>query len=91
VASMLLHFETNDYEAWKQRFDSDPAGRSQSATGHSIARAIDNPNAVFVRAEFRSIEQAKAFRQRLLDSGALDSVEIKMGPTVVEQTEHVNY
>ncbi len=91
MVSMLLHFNTDDYDAWKQRFDSDPAGRRGSATGHSISRAVDDPTAVFVRAEFGSVEEAKSFRQRLLDSGALNGVEVKVGPTVVEQAEHVVY
>lgn len=91
MASILLHFETDDYDVWKQRFDSDPAGRRQSATGHSISRGVDNPNAVFVRAEFPSLEEAKSFRQRLLDSGALDSLNVKIPPTVVERAEDVSY
>lgn len=91
MASMVLHFETDDYDAWKQRFDSDPAGRRQFATGHSISRAVDNPNAVFVRAEFASVEEAKSFRQRLLDSRALDGLNVKIPPTVVERAEDESY
>jgi hypothetical protein len=91
MASMLLHFETEDYDTWKPMFDSDPAGRRQSATGHSISRSVDNPNSVFVRANFASVEEAKAFRQRLLDSGALSNVNVKVPPTVVEVAEEVTY
>ena len=91
MASMLLHFETEDYDTWKPMFDSDPAGRRQSATGHSISRSVDNPNSVFVRANFASVEEAKAFRQRLLDSGALKNVNVKVPPTVVEVAEEVTY
>ncbi len=93
MASMLLHFETNDYDTWKRMFDEDPAGRKQAATGHSISRGVDNPNAVFVRAEFTSSDAAKSFRQRLLDSGVLDNpnVTVKVPPTVVEQAEDVKY
>jgi hypothetical protein len=91
VASLLLHFETDDYDRWKKMFDSDPAGRTQAATGHSIARAVDSPNAVFVRAEFASVEDAKSFRKKLLDSGALDIVNVKVGPTVVEEAEKISY
>lgn len=88
---MLLHFETDDYDTWKPMFDSDPAGRRQSATGHSISRSVDNPNSVFVRANFASVDEAKAFRQRLLDSGALNNVNVKVPPTVVEVAEEVTY
>jgi len=88
---MVLHFETDDYDVWKQRFDADPAGRRQAATGHSVSRGVDNPNAVFVRAEFGSVEEARSFRQRLLDSGALDGLNVKVPPTVVESVELVSY
>jgi hypothetical protein len=93
VASMLMHFETNDFDSWKKRFDSDPAGRRQSATGHSVSQGVDNPNSVFIRVEFRSVDEAKAFRQRLLDSGALEQgdMDLKVGPTIVERAEEVTY
>ena len=31
MAYMLLHFETDDYDTWKERFDADPAGRAETA------------------------------------------------------------
>jgi hypothetical protein len=93
VAIMLLHLEVDDYDAWKPLFDSDPAGRKQSATGHMISRDVDNPNAIFIRTEFPSADEAKAFRQRLLDSGVLErsGAKVKIGPTVAEVAENVTY
>jgi hypothetical protein len=93
VASMLMHLEVDDYDTWKPIFDSDPAGRKQSATGHSISRGVDNPNAVFIRSDFPSANEAKAFRQRLLDSGVLErsGATVKVPPTVVEVAEAVTY
>ena len=93
MASMLMHLEVDDYDSWKPMFDSDPAGRKQSATGHTISRSVDEPNAIFIRADFPSVDEAKAFRQRLIDSGALErpGVKIKVQPTVVEQAEAVTY
>jgi hypothetical protein len=93
LAIMLLHLEVDDYDAFKQVYDSDPAGRKQSATGHAISRAVDNPNAIFIRSQFPSVEEAKAFRQRLLDSGAFDQAGAKVivGPTVAEVAENVTY
>jgi hypothetical protein len=91
---MLLNLEVDDYEAWKPMFDQDPADRRHSgATSHIISRAADNPNDVFIRLEFPSVDQAKAFRQKLLDSGALDraGIKVKVGPVVVEAAETVNY
>jgi hypothetical protein len=72
-------------------FDSDPAGRKQSARGHMLSRSVDNPNLVFVRTEFASVDEAKSFRERLLASGALDNVTVKMEPTVVEIADEATY
>jgi hypothetical protein len=94
VAIVLLNAEVDDYDAWKPMFDEDPAGRREGgATSHMISRAADNPNDVFVRVEFPSVDQAKAFRQRLLDSGVLDrpGAKVKTGPVVVEVAETVTY
>jgi hypothetical protein len=93
VASMLMHLEVDDYDSWKPMFDSDPAGRKQSATGHTISRSVDDPNAIFIRADFPSVDEAKTFRQRLIDSGALErpGVNVKIQPTVVEQAEAITY
>ena len=93
MASMVLHLQVDDYDAWKPLFDSDPAGRKQSATGHTLSRGVDDPNAVFIRAEFPSVDEAKAFRQRLIDSGALQrpGVKVVVQPTVVEQAEAMTY
>ncbi len=43
------HFDVGDYDAWKQMYDADPAGRKQAAKGHVISRSVDNPGEVFVR------------------------------------------
>lgn len=93
MAIMLLHLEVDDYDTWKPLFDSDPAGRKQSATGHVISRSVDNPNAIFIRTEYPSVEEAKAFRQRLLDSGVLErsGAKIIVPPTVAEVAETVTY
>jgi hypothetical protein len=94
VAIVLLNFEIDDYDAWKPMFDEDPAGRKAGgATSHMISRAADNPNDVFIRVEFPTVDQAKAFRQRLLDSGVLDraGAKIKTGPVVADVAETVTY
>ena len=92
MTSMLGHFDVGDFDTWKREvFDADPAGRRQAARGHILSRSVDNPNEVFVRVEFNSVEDAKAFRERLLASGALDRVTVKTPPTVVEVAEEVSY
>ena len=92
MAIMLLHFEVDDYDAWKPGFDEDPAGRAESgATSHKSARSVDNPNEVFIRLEFPSADQAKAFRERLLESGVLERITVKGGPEVVELADEAEY
>jgi hypothetical protein len=91
MAFLVAHFDVGDYDTWKQMFDSDPAGRKQSAKGHLLSRSVDNPSEVFVRVEFASVEDAKAFRERLLKSGALDNVTVKTDPTVVETADQATY
>src|SRR5688500_11189982 len=77
MAFVLGVFDTGDYDKWRQMFDSDPAGRKQSATRHRVFRGVDNPNEVFVSLEFASVEGAKSFCERLLASGALDNVSVE--------------
>ena len=87
---MLMNFDA-DWDEWKAVFDSDPAGRKQVAKGHSIARGVDNPNDIFLRTEYDSVEDAKAVRERLLASGVLDRFPVKTGPTIVEVAEQETY
>ncbi len=91
MAFILGIFDTKDYDAWKQMFDSDPAGRNQAGTGHRVFRGVDNPNEVFVGVEFASVEDAKSFRERLLASGALDNVTVEKEPTVAELVDETAY
>jgi hypothetical protein len=92
VTFVLGHFDVGDYDTWKREvFDADPAGRKQAGKGHTISRSVDNPGEVFVRVEFDSTDEAKAFRERLLGSGALDNVNVMTPPTVVEVAEETTY
>lgn len=90
AASMVLQFDA-PYDEWKPVFDSDPAGRKQFAKGHTVSRGVDNPNEIYVRTEFDSVEDAKAFRERVLSSGVLERFPVKMGPTVIEIAEQQTY
>jgi hypothetical protein len=91
VAFILSSFEVDDYDAWKQLFDSDPGGRKQAGSGHRLFRGVANPNEVFVSTEFPSAEEAESFRKRLLASGVLDNMTVKIGPTVAELVEETRY
>lgn len=94
MAIMLLHFEVDDYDAWKPGFDQDPVGRAESgAISHKISRVVDNPNEVFIRVEFPSVDQAKAFRERLVASDSFErgGMRLKTDPVVAEYTEEHTY
>jgi hypothetical protein len=94
MAIMVMNFEVDDYDAWKPMFDADPAGRRENgATGHVVSRAVDNPNEVFVRVEFPSVEQAKTFREGLVASGVMEraGMRLKAGPTVAEVADSTTY
>lgn len=94
MAIVVLNFEVDDYDTWKPMFDEDPAGRRDSgATGHVVSRAVDNPNEVFIRVEFPSVEQAKTFRERLIASGAMErgGMRLKSGPTVADVDDATVY
>src|SRR5216684_2852879 len=77
MVAMVINLEVTDYDEWKKLFDSDPGGRKGIATGHTISRNVENPNDVFIRTEYRSVEDAKKVRQQLLDSGALKNSTLK--------------
>ena len=91
MAFMLMQFEVEDFDAWKETFDSDPVGRKQVAKGHQIFRGLDDPNQVFVATEYSSAEDAKSLRDRLLASGVLDNFAVKTEPTVTELADSARY
>lgn len=91
MAFMLMVFEVEDFDGWKQVFDSDPVGRKQVAKGHRIFRAVDNPNQVFVSTEYASADEAKPIRERLLASGVLDNFTVMIEPTVTELADSAEY
>jgi len=92
MAFVMTNFEVDDFDAWKQMFDSDPAGRKRAAKGHQIFRAADNPNHVFIGTEFASVDEASAFRERLLASGVLNNARVvHVQPTVTELADAATY
>jgi hypothetical protein len=88
---MLHQLKVEDFDAFKSLFDSDPVGRKQAAKGHLMLRSVDDPDVVFTRVEFDSVDDAKAFRDQLVASGVLDQVTVLTAPTVVELVENVTY
>jgi hypothetical protein len=90
MAFLVGVFE-GDVDAWKRTFDEDPLGRKQAAKGHTLLRGVDNPNQIFVRIEFDSVEQAKSFAEKVRSSDVLQSVTVKVAPTVTELADQATY
>jgi hypothetical protein len=80
-----------DFDAWKQRFDSDPLGRRQVAKGHMIFRSVENPNQFFVRIEFDSAEEARSFAEKERGSDVLAKLSPIVPPTVIELSDQTSY
>jgi hypothetical protein len=80
-----------DFDAFKQQFDSDPLGRKQVAKGHTMLRGVDNPNEIFLRIEFDSVEDAKSFAEKVRASNVLQNVTVKVAPTVTEMADQATY
>jgi hypothetical protein len=91
MAFIMTRVRVTDYDAFKPMFDEDPPGARREAKAHHLYRSVDDPNEVFVRVEFDSLEQARAAADRLRSSGVLDRWQDVNGPTVVEEAEAVNY
>jgi hypothetical protein len=91
MALILTRIQVDDYDAWKEMFDSARDTVRASAKGHRIVRSLENPNEVFIQVEFPSPEDANAARDQLLADGLLERVAVQNGPTVAEIAEAVQY
>jgi hypothetical protein len=56
-----------------------------------LLRGVENPNEIFVRIEFDSAEEAKAFADKVRSSDVLQNVTVKVPPTAVELADQANY
>lgn len=91
MAIMMTSVKVADYEAWKKMFDSGRESVRAQAKGHRIWKSAEDPNELFIQVEFASPQDARAAREKLFASGALDRVTVKSGPTLTEVVETVSY
>ena len=62
MTTMLVHHRVDDYDAWRQVYDSvQDMQRSRGVRSHRVWRAEDDPNSVVVEHEFDSREAAEGF------------------------------
>lgn len=66
VPILQIEHAVQDYDAWKQAFDSDPVGRKRGGVRrYRVLRPTDDPNYIVVDLEFDSATEAEAFRSAL--------------------------
>lgn len=88
---VLTRIKVDDYDLWKQMFDTDPPGARKAAKGYRLFRTVEDHNEVTISVEFASPEDANTARERVLASGVLDRVTVKSPPTIVEEAETLVY
>ena len=91
MALMLMGFEVDDYDEWKQTFDSDPGGRKAVAKGHRLSRSVENPNEIYLAVEYASVDDAKAVLSRLEEAGVFQRFHPTFGPSITEVAEETTY
>jgi hypothetical protein len=89
--AFIIGVVEGDFDAFKQQFDSDPLDRRQAAKGHTLLRGVDNPNEIFIRVEFDSVEDARSFAEKVRGSDILQNVTVRVPPTVTEMVDQVTY
>jgi hypothetical protein len=87
AASITARVRVADFDAWKAVFDEDTPGAREQALGWTLYRGAEDPNEVFIRVDFASVDAAKIARDRVLASGVLDRIPDHTGPTVVQHAE----
>ncbi|MBV8397150.1 MAG: hypothetical protein JO262_08835 [Solirubrobacterales bacterium] len=91
MALMLISFDVDNYDEWKELFDSDPGGRKSVAKGHRISRSVDNPNEIFLSVEYASANDARTVLARLQEAGVFQRAQPKLGPAITEIVEETTY
>lgn len=62
MANMFVRGTVGDYALFKNTFDgADELRRAAGSTGNAVYQSADDPNEITVRADFDSIDEAKAF------------------------------
>jgi len=83
-----------DFDAWKVVFDEHAANRKEhGATGHRLARSLDDPNSLTVLTMFRDRAAAEGFLADPSLREVMSSAGVTSEPTIelVEVTEEVPY
>ena len=89
---LRIAHDVDDYERWKQAFESDPIGRKASGVlRYTIMRAADDPNHVKIDLEFADSSQAHKMHEALKDLWGRVDVMKNPHARVVEVVETSEY
>ena len=95
MPTLQIEHGVRDFDAWKQAFDNDPAGRAAGGVrGYRVLRPTNDPQYVIVDLDFDTEAEAEAFREKLrvLWRGAGASLGLESPRArILEVAESVSY
>jgi hypothetical protein len=94
MAKVIVQHHVADYDRWYAVFSGHEAvRRGHGATGHSLTRAVDDPNTIVIVNDFGTLEGARAFSQDPSLAGAMERGGVDGTPQVwiVEEAEAKPY
>ena len=94
MAKVIVQHHVEDYDRWVPLFkEHGEVRRANGATGHTVHRAVDDPNLVIIVNDFATAEGAQAFMTdpSLKDVMARAGVDSAPQVWIVEEAESERY
>ena len=89
---LRIAHDVDDYDRWKQAFESDPVGReAHGVRRYTIMRATDDPNHVKIDLEFDDVARAEQMHEDLKELWGRVDVMKDPHARVVEVVESGEY
>ena len=94
MAKVIVQHHVADYDRWFPVFSEHEGVRRQhGATGHSVNRAVDDPNSIVIVTDFGSADGARAFVQDASLKAAMYRAGVDGPPQIwiVEEADAARY
>jgi len=94
MAKVIVQHHVVDYDRWHLVFTEHEANRRQhGATGHSVNRAVTDPNTIVIVNDFATLDGARAFSQDPSLPAAMERGGVDGAPQVwiVEEADAKQY
>lgn len=94
MAKVIVQHHVEDYDRWLPVFkEHGEARRANGATGHTIHRGVEDPNAIIIVNDFATVEGASAFHTdpSLKEVMARSGVDSQPQVWIVEEAESERY